>query len=97
MTEWAGKTLSEAEISAYNEAVTKGSVDQAKLAISGLHARFAAAEGIRPNLVTGQTNATQTGYASVQQMVADMNDPRYAAGDKAFHAMVDAKILNKTF
>jgi hypothetical protein len=97
MTEWAGKNLSDAEINAYNDAVTKGSIDQAKLAISGLNARFAAAEGIRPNLVTGQTNATQVGYASVQEMTRDMSDPRYISGDKAFHAMVDAKILNKTF
>jgi hypothetical protein len=97
MTEWAGANLSDAEIAAYNEAVTKGSMDQAKLAVSGLHARFAAAEGIRPNLVTGQTNAKPVGYQSVQEMTRDMNDPRYISGDPAFHAMVDAKIANAAF
>jgi hypothetical protein len=97
MTEWAGANLTDAEIAAYNEAVTKGSVDQAKLAVSGLHARFAAAEGVRPNLVTGQTNAKPVGYQSVQEMTRDMNDPRYISGDPAFHAMVDAKIANAAF
>jgi hypothetical protein len=97
MTEWAGTNLTDAEIAAYNDAVTKGSLDQAKLAVSGLHARFAAAEGVRPNLVTGQTNAKPVGYQSVQEMTRDMSDPRYISGDPAFHAMVDAKIANAAF
>ena len=54
MSEWAGKSLSDSEMDAFNEVVNNGTVDQAKLAVSGLYARFQAENGSsQPKLVTG--------------------------------------------
>ena len=42
MAEWAGKSLCDSEFEAFNEAVNQGTVEQAQLAVKGLHARYQA-------------------------------------------------------
>ncbi len=59
MSEWAGKSLTDNEMDAFNEVVNNGTVDQAKLAVSGLYARYQAENGgSQPKLVTGKTTGT---------------------------------------
>jgi len=96
MVSWAKNGLTPGEIAAYDQAVTTGSVDQAKLAISGLKARYEAANGREPQLLGGgNANAGNAGYGSTAEMVRDMSDPRYSK-DEAFRKQVEAKLSRTT-
>jgi len=94
MTEWAGQNLTDEEMNTFNEVVTSGSVEHAKLAVSGLHARYQAANGSTdPKLAMGSTTGSATlPYQSMQEVTRAMNDPRYKSGDKAYHAEVDRRL-----
>lgn len=92
MVEWAKANLTDADIKAYNDAVSSGNAAQAKLAVAGLGAKFMAAVGNEPDLSAGRTNTSPTDvYESIAQMKADMADPRYEK-DPAFRAKVQAKL-----
>ncbi|TXR49896.1 capsid assembly protein [Phyllobacterium endophyticum] len=92
LTEWAAESLSEEEIAEYNEAVHSGDAKLAKAATQALNFRFKAEGGKAPSLLGGRTNATPTpGYANMDEMVRDVNDPRYDS-DPAFRRQVEAKI-----
>ena len=96
LIQWAGANLNAPDIVAFNAAVQSGDVGLAKMAVEGLKARHEAAEGRKPNLINTGTPGGAGGYESVAQMKADMNDPRYLKGDKAFHAMVDRRLQATT-
>lgn len=94
MAQWAASSLNEAELAAYNEAVSQ-SPASARLAVAGLYARFTAAEGApAARSVAGNGNAgTATDeYGSWAQAKADMRDPRYSK-DPAFRSQVEQKIM----
>jgi hypothetical protein len=94
MAAWAASALSEAELSAYNEAVSQ-SPAAARLAVAGLHARFAAAEGspaARTVAGNGNAGATTEEYASWEQAKADQRSPEYRK-DPAFRSKVAEKIM----
>lgn len=95
MAEWAGKQLSDEEMNTFNETVNNGTIDQAKLVVSGMYARYKAETGgNQPKLVTGNTTGTSTmPYQSMQEVSRAMQDPRYKSGDKAYHAEVDRRLL----
>jgi hypothetical protein len=96
MATWAKNGLTAGELDAYNQAVTTGSVDQAKLAISGLRARYEAANGREPQLLGGgNANAGNAGYGSRAEMVRDMSDPRYSK-DEAYRKSVENKLAVTT-
>lgn len=93
MSEWAGKNLSDEEMRAYNEAVTSGTIDQAKFAVSGLYARYKAENGNQPTLTMGNTAGSGSmPFQDMQDVRRAMSDPRYKAGDKAYHAEVDRRL-----
>jgi len=94
MSEWASKTLSDEEMNTFNDVVNNGTIEHAKLAVSGLHARYRAeVGGNQPKLVTGNTTGTSTmPYQSMQEVSRAMQDPRYKSGDKAYHAEVDRRL-----
>lgn len=93
MIGWAGRTLSDDEMAAYNQAVTSGSVDQAKFAVSGLYARFKAENGKQPSLTMGNTvGSGSMPFQDMQDVRRAMSDPRYKAGDKSYHAEVDRRL-----
>jgi|11_taG_2_1085331.scaffolds.fasta_scaffold00368_2 hypothetical protein len=94
MSEWASKTLTDDEMNTFNETVNNGSVDQAKLVVSGLYARYKAEEGgSQPKLVTGNTTGSSTmPFQSMQEVSRAMQDPRYKSGDKAYHAELDRRL-----
>lgn len=93
MTSWASQNLSQAEIEAFDNAVTNGSVETIKLAVHGLNARYRDAEGSAPtNLLGGHGGSAQTDvYRSTAELTAAMSDPRYAK-DPAYRADVEAKL-----
>ena len=95
MTAWAGEKLSDDEMKTFNEAVSTGTVDQAKFAVSGLYARYKAETGNvgGPSLVTGETTGSGTmPFHSMQEVTRAMQDPRYKSGDKAYHALMDRRL-----
>ena len=95
MMTWASDNLSEAEINAYNSTVNGKDIEATKLAIAGLNARFKNAEGVEPNLQTGNRPSTSNapGYRSWAEVTAAMSDARYTS-DNAYRADVQAKLKN---
>jgi len=97
MIAWAGKTLTENEIAAFNKAVTSGDADVAKLAVSGLAAKHKAT--VRPSLLNGKGGPGTDGvkpFASVAERRVAMNDPRYRT-DPAYRAAVSARLAVSDF
>ena len=94
MSEWAGEMLSDEEMNTFNDVVNNGTVEHAKLAVSGLYARYKNETGGQgPKLVTGNTTGTSTmPYQSMQEVSRAMQDPRYKSGDKAYHAELDRRL-----
>lgn len=93
MSQWAGKNLADDEMKAYNDAVTSGTIDQAKFAVSGLYARYKAENGNQPTLTMGNTAGSGSmPFSDMQDVRRAMSDPRYKAGDKAYHAEVDRRL-----
>ena len=95
MTDWAGNALNEAEQTAYNNAVNSGDIEQTRLAVQGLNARYKSAEGIEPNLQTGsKPSASNSGaFRSWAEVTAAMGDARYSS-DPAYRSDVQTKIKN---
>ena len=92
MAEWAKVNMSPAEIDSYNDAVSSGNKDRAKLAVQGLGARYTADVGNEPRLMGGRTGTSQAdSYESLAQMKVDMKDPRYK-NDPAFRRVVAEKL-----
>lgn len=92
ITTWAKANLTDAEINAYNNAVSSGDLSQAKLAVLGLSAKFSKANGSEPRLVQGRTSsASGDVFESTAQLTEAMRDPRYAK-DPAYRAKVQAKL-----
>ncbi len=98
MAEWAGKNLPDDEFNAFNEVINTGSVEQAKLAVSGMFARYKSEVGGGPKLVTGGTTGSSVmPYQSNQEVVRAMQDPRYKSGDKAYHNEVERRLAVSNF
>ena len=95
MMTWASNNLSEAEVNAYNSTVNGKDIEATKLAIAGLNARFKNAEGVEPNLQTGNRPSTSNapGYRSWAEVTAAMSDAKYTTDD-AYRADVQAKLKN---
>ena len=88
MAAWMTANLPEDEIVAFNEALAgPGMVP----AIKGMHARYQAESGDEPPLVNGdESSAAGEAFASKDEMIEAMNDPRYAK-DEAYRNEVAAK------
>lgn len=93
VVQWASKNLSAAEIAAFNSVVSTGDPRMVEFAVDALQAKHKAAEGTKPNLVNAAGRGGAVGYQSVAEMTKDMNDPRYLAGDRNFHAAVDRRLM----
>ena len=99
MSEWAGNQLDDDEFNAFNEVVNNGTVQQAKLAVKGLYARYKSEVGSTgPKLVTGGTTGSSTmPFNSMQEVSRFMQDPKYKSGDKAYHAELDRRLAASNF
>lgn len=92
MTEWAQENLTESDIDAYDDVVTNGSIDQAKMAVQGMYARFLSGGGQAPNLAQGSTSGDSVKpFNSAAQVTEAMSDPRYAK-DPAYRATVEKRL-----
>ena len=93
MTEWAKVNLSPAEIETFNTQVSSGNVDQAKLAVLGLGAKYEKAVGSDPQrLLGGQGDGAGADvFESMAQVTEAMRDPRYK-NDPAYRSKVQSKL-----
>jgi hypothetical protein len=93
MAEWANENLPQEEINAFDEAVTGGTISQAKLAVQGLYARYQNEVGAKPQLTQGAVNGVSTmPFKSMQELARAQSDPRYKSGDKAYHQEIDRRL-----
>jgi uncharacterized phage infection (PIP) family protein YhgE len=93
MAEWANENLPQEEIDAFDEAVTGGTISQAKLAVQGLYARYQNEVGAKPKLTQGGVNGVSAmPFKSMQELARAQSDPRYKTGDKAYHEEIDRRL-----
>lgn len=95
MVKWAINDLKPEEIAAYNHAMSTNNKGFIDLAVNGLKAKYVAANGQAPNLVSGRSPSTSetnsASFNSQAEMINAMKDPRYI-NDPSFRAEVLAKI-----
>ena len=93
MADWAVNNLSPEEVDTFDQMVTQGSVDQAKLAVKGVYAQYRAENGSGPKLVQGAVTQSSTmPFKSNQELARAMSNPKYKSGDKAYHEEIDRRI-----
>lgn len=98
LIKWAGNNLSSQEINRFNKAVTSNDIDIALVAVENLANRMEKAKGTPPELVEGKPTAEHhtKGYASLAEMAAAMDDPRYEK-DMAYTERVERRIIASDF
>ncbi len=96
MVTWAKSNMAPDEIAAFNNAVSSGDVNQAKLAVLGLATRYSSANGSDPKRTIGGGKAgAQDAFESTAQLTEAMRDPRYKS-DPAYRAAVQNKLSRST-
>lgn len=93
MVDWAGKTFTKEQADRFNTAVNSGDQAQVEYALKALKADYDKANGVLPKLLKPTSSSSGKGdsYQSLDQLLKDQADPRYAA-DPAFRANVMAKL-----
>lgn len=94
MAAWAAENLTDEEKASFNGAVNSKDLGLAKLAVSGLYARYKAAGAGAPqtNFIEGTSSAKAPSlYKSEKEIVQDKKDPRYEK-DAEYRKSVDEKI-----
>lgn len=96
MVTWAKANMSPQEITAFNNAVGSGDVNQAKLAVLGLSNRYSTANGADPKRTIGggKAGALDT-FESTAQLTEAMKDPRYKS-DPAYRNAVQTKLARSS-
>tara|TARA_R100000808_G_scaffold6733_2_gene19784 strand:- start:2656 stop:3462 length:807 start_codon:yes stop_codon:yes gene_type:complete len=78
LIEWAGNSLPQNEVDAFNRALESENPDDSLFAIKSLNAQYQMANGIAPNLLQGSTGKAGTdAFQSLAQMSEAMRDPKY--------------------
>ena len=92
ITEWASQSLSEGESDAFNQVIENGSLDQIKLMMAGLQARYTNENGYEGVQLQGKppTNSRDV-FRSQQEVVDAISDPRYDR-DEAYRLDVLEKL-----
>lgn len=97
MIEWAGSEksgLSDAEIAAFDKAVTGNDIATAKLAVEGLRSKFRAAVPTKPVALKGENgkfSGSAQPYTNMAQVTADMRNPLYKT-DQSFRDKVAQRL-----
>tara|TARA_R100000808_G_scaffold7216_1_gene21322 strand:- start:6182 stop:7009 length:828 start_codon:yes stop_codon:yes gene_type:complete len=91
MMQWAGDNLQPWEIEAYNKQIENLDANT-NFAVLGLKARYQNAEGIPPNLMSGEvTGDIAPRFESLAELTSAMSDPKYEK-DPAYRARVAQKL-----
>ena len=93
MLTWAAGNLEQGEIDAFNDMLKTSNPHQIRIAVAGLQAAYMNNAPREPKLVGGRTaREDTTKYESAAQVVAAMNDVRYAT-DPAYRKQVQEKLI----
>lgn len=92
LVSWAGNTLSEDEITAFNTAVNSGNKALAAMAIRGLVDTYSREVGSSPIFIGGAAAEDADIFNSTHEMTAAMSDPRYTK-DPHYRRQVEAKVV----
>jgi hypothetical protein len=87
---WAKTGLDPAQIVAFDKVVSGNDPAAVKMAVQGLMASYSKAGASEPSNLGSGERGGQGVYANVEQMIADMSDPRYES-DPAFRKRVEQK------
>ena len=92
MITWAAANLDKAEVDAFNNMLKTSNPHQIRIAVAGIQAAYMNNAPREPKLVGGRTaKANTTKFNSTAQVVAAMNDERYAT-DPAYRQEVQEKL-----
>lgn len=94
MINWASENLTEKEIESYNKAVQSRDVELARLATTGLFAKYKAggAGKSQSKIIEGKSGGSGgTHYSSMAELVSDQKDERYDK-DPRFRQAVEEKL-----
>ena len=97
MVQWASANLPEAEVDSYDDIVSTGTTEAAKMAVKGMYARYLSENGgSSMNIAKGSTSgAAIQPFNSNAQVVEAINDRRYEI-DPAYRAEVEKRISVST-
>ena len=92
MITWAAANLDKGEVDAFNSMLKTSNPHQIRIAVAGIQAAYMNNAPREPKLVGGRTaRADTTKFKSTAQVVAAMNDERYAT-DPAYRQEVQEKL-----
>ena len=92
MMNWAAQNLTESAITAFDATMSSGTIDQIRLAVSGLQAQYENATGYDGEMLTGKApKSSGDVFRSQAELVQAMSDQRYD-NDPAYRQDVIAKL-----
>ena len=100
MTQWAANNLPQSTLKAFNKALDSNDLDLISMMVAGLQSKMNATRGTSNPTLLGSTQGVgggePKGFASKQDMIKAMSDPRYAR-DPAYTRSVERKMLYTVF
>lgn len=98
LIQWASDNLPENEVSAFNQLVETGTIEQIRFGVRGLmaQANMNVSQSTSNELIDGEINLMDSdGFTSLSQVTQAMNDPRYQ-NDPAYREQVTQKIAKSS-
>ncbi len=79
VVEWAGKSLTEAQLEAYDSIIAAGNMEAIALMVNGLKAQYDTDNGYEGRMLSGKSADSGKGdvFRSQQEVVEAIADPRY--------------------
>lgn len=100
MTQWAANNLPQSTLKAFNKALDSNDLDLISMMVAGIQSKMNATRGTSNPTLLGSTQGAgggePKGFASKQDMIKAMSDPRYAR-DPAYTRSVEQKMLYAVF
>lgn len=100
MTQWAANNLPQSTLKAFNKALDSNDLDLISMMVAGIQSKMNATRGTSNPTLLGSTQGVgggePKGFASKQDMIKAMSDPRYAR-DPAYTRSVEQKMLYTVF
>lgn len=100
MTQWAANNLPQSTLKAFNKALDSNDLDLISMMVAGVQSKMNATRGTSNPTLLGSTQGAgggePKGFASKQDMIKAMSDPRYAR-DPAYTRSVEQKMLYTAF
>lgn len=100
MTQWAANNLPQSTLKAFNKALDSNDLDLISMMVAGIQSKMNDTRGTSNPTLLGSTQGAgggePKGFASKQDMIKAMSDPRYAR-DPAYTRSVEQKMLYTVF